>query len=215
MAEVQQMRANQAQCWQCGEVVYKEYCMKNRNILFGLAVCLLAAMVLAGFASCSKKDKSYKIGDIGPGGGLVFYDKGSKSDGWQYLEAAPGDLGEAEWGAYRNTVSGTETAIGAGKKNTQLIVAFLKQNNETGCAAQLCDDYVLNGKRDWFLPSKDELDLMYKNIGEQGRGDFGTYYWSSSEDAHSYDAWFQSFSDGHQDYYRKNLGYSVRAVRAF
>jgi hypothetical protein len=31
----------------------------------------------------------YYVGDTGPTGCIVFYDKGSKSNGWQYLEAAP------------------------------------------------------------------------------------------------------------------------------
>ena len=34
----------------------------------------------------------YKIGDEGPAGGVIFYDKGEYSDGWRYLEAAPADL---------------------------------------------------------------------------------------------------------------------------
>jgi len=34
-------------------------------------------------------DVEYKIGDTGPAGGIVFYDKTSYSDGWRYLEAAP------------------------------------------------------------------------------------------------------------------------------
>jgi transcriptional regulator with XRE-family HTH domain len=35
----------------------------------------------------------YKIGDTGPAGGLIFYDKGNNIGGWRYLEAAPADLG--------------------------------------------------------------------------------------------------------------------------
>jgi len=34
----------------------------------------------------------YSIGDRGPAGGWIFYDKGTTSDGWRYLEAAPSDL---------------------------------------------------------------------------------------------------------------------------
>ena len=32
---------------------------------------------------------AYILQDTGPGGGLIFFDKGSYSDGWRYLEAAP------------------------------------------------------------------------------------------------------------------------------
>jgi hypothetical protein len=35
---------------------------------------------------------TYKIGDRGPAGGWIFYDKGVISDGWRYLEAAPVEM---------------------------------------------------------------------------------------------------------------------------
>jgi len=33
--------------------------------------------------------KTYKVGDTGPGGGIIFFDKTSVTNGWRYLEAAP------------------------------------------------------------------------------------------------------------------------------
>ncbi len=53
---------------------------------------LIAFMAIFCFVSCSDSSSSYEIGDKGPAGGYVFYDKGSYSDGWRYLEAAPNDL---------------------------------------------------------------------------------------------------------------------------
>jgi hypothetical protein len=160
-------------------------------------------------------DKEYRIGDTGPAGGIIFYVREGAAPGeWQYLEAAPRDLPKAQWGRegfFIGTLSGT----GLGKRNTEFIVKVLQKGGETGRAAQLCAGYELNGYRDWFLPSKDELDLMYKNLKTKGLGGFSNdYYWSSSEDGNSY-ACFQDFSDGEQYLSSKGFTYSVRAVRAF
>jgi len=81
----------------------------------------------------------------------------------------------------------------------------------------------VNGYKDWFLPSKDELNLMYLNLRQKGLGNYKTtadttnwthIYWSSSQ-PNNYFAWYQDFSSGNQDYSLKGNTWSVRAVRAF
>jgi hypothetical protein len=162
----------------------------------------------------------YRIGGRGPAGGWIFYDKGVYSNGWRYLEAAPaGTEFRAEWGAYNKDVSGTATAVGTGKRNTQVIVEYLRRIGENGKAAQLCDELTVgDGYDDWFLPSKDELDLMYRNLKQKGLGEFSnSIYWSSSQFNHDI-SWTQDFSDGRQYDYgvnNKNRANSVRCVRAF
>jgi hypothetical protein len=156
----------------------------------------------------------YKIGDTGPAGGIVFYDKFSSSGGWRYLEAAPVDTEQRfPWGY--SSHDGTSYALGDGKKNTQLIVEELRKN-KVGGAAQYCDDLEYGGYADWFLPSRDELDLIYRNLKEQGLGDFGSdWYWSSSGGV-GYDfEYVQKFSNGQQDTSNRNNTYTVRAIRQF
>ena len=155
----------------------------------------------------------YSIGDLGPAGGIVFYDKGSISDGWRYLEAAPSDLSDYKWGDTVTSVT-TGTAIGTGESNTEAIVAAMEAANFTeDYAAKACANYTLGGKDDWFLPSKDELDELYKQ--RIAIGSFkANYYWSSSQSIPNL-AWLQLFSNGYQYNGVKNYDRHVRAVRAF
>ena len=162
------------------------------------------------------ENAQYKIGDRGPAGGIVFYDKENNSDGWRYLEAAPVNLQIANWGD-AIIVSGTKDEIGSGKRNTELIIVELNRKREIGRAAQLCRAYTLNGYNDWFLPSKDELYLMYKNLKQKGLGGFGDYiYWSSTLDQTNNNyAWYQNFFDGDIQRNPKWISLYVRAIRAF
>jgi len=161
--------------------------------------------------------KVYKIGESGEAGGIVFYDKGAYSGGWRYLEAAPSDTEfTAQWGNNGLNVPGTSTSAGSGKRNTQLINDYIGSNAASVYAAQLCAALNYDGFYDWYLPSRDELDLMYKNLKQKGLGNFsGEWYWSSSQD-HNRDAWSYNFNNGSQNAttYKLNT-YSVRAVRAF
>ncbi len=155
-------------------------------------------------------DVHYAIGDPGPAGGIVFY---ITEGGLHGLEAAPADQSsDAEWGCYGTSISGADgTAVGKGAQNTADILAGC---SEAGIAAEIADDYTLNGYDDWFLPSKKELKLLYqqKTVVD---GFANYYYWSSSE-YNSVKAWYQYFYNGSQDYfYYKNFTHRVRAVRAF
>ena len=85
-----------------------------------------------------------------------------------------------------------------------------------GAAASLCRNYRGGGFTDWFLPSKDELNELYKNKAVVGGLATG-FYWSSSEDVgNNYaGAWLQYFGLGGQGGGNKLYPYYVRAVRAF
>jgi len=172
----------------------------------------------------------YNIGDPGPAGGIVFYDKGDTSGGWRYLEAAPADTEfSAEWGLYGTDILNTSTGIGTGMANTTAIVEAIVAASAgqmapiTNTAAQRCDALEFGGFDDWFLPSKDELNLMYENIegfNTTGRIVTVTYWSSSAYRGHSrYYTWTQRFSDGVQDLPNTNIkrtdALRVRAVRAF
>jgi TolB-like protein len=170
----------------------------------------------SGNTNRNTSGRTYNIGDIGPAGGIIFYDKGVFSNGWRYLEAAPaGAEFTAEWGAYEKDVANTMTAVGFGKQNTQIIVEYLNRIGERNRAAQICAALDINGYKDWFLPSKDELDLMYKNLKQKRLGGFSNnWYWSSSQGSLS-DAWYQNFNRGRQRDNDKDNTHTVRAVRAF
>ena len=95
-------------------------------------------------------------------------------------------------------------------------------------AVSLCSNLTLGGYSDWFLPSKDELNLMWTNLADSDStgsnsgvtdsgnlGDFAaSVYWSSTEDDSGY-AWFQHFYNGILNTTNKSTTNYVRAVRAF
>lgn len=147
-------------------------------------------------------------------GGIIFYIDGTGQHG---LVCAPSDQGiRIAWGCYGATIAGADgTAIGTGNQNT---IDIMSGCATLGIAAQLCGDLVLGGYDDWYLPSKDELNLLWLNRTIIGGFSVANYssYWSSSEYSNTY-AWLQSFITGTQFY--DNKGYSqdhyVRAIRSF
>ena len=160
-------------------------------------------------------------------GGIIFYLDGNGGG----LIAAPTDQSNgADWGCSTTQISGADGfQIGTGGQNTIEI--------EVGCttpgtAADICANLSLGGYSDWFLPSRDELNIMYYNIGQGnvlGLGNIGSFangtYYSSTQAGVSY-AWGQVFvnsgtnTGGDQYMFSKNhpsatVNFNVRAVRAF
>jgi hypothetical protein len=157
--------------------------------------------------------KTYAIGDIGPSGvGIVFY---ITDGGLHGLEAAPadwhgGDDPTKQWKNINSPTGGTLTGVGYGYANTYGHLTGIEHP-----AAATCRGYRSGFEGDWFLPSKDELNLLYQQKALVGG--FGNYfYWSSSEVNYAY-SWYQSFRTGNQGSYSKITGYTlrVRPVRAF
>ena len=64
----------------------------------------------------------------------------------------------------------------------------------------------------WRLPTKDELNMLYKNKEEIG-GFSNNYYWSSTYYS-GLCVWTQYFANGTQNGSSKNYSMRVRAVRS-
>lgn len=150
-----------------------------------------------------------QIGDTGPAGGIVFHVTACGG-----LEAAPEDQGTAEWGCFGILIPGADgTAVGTGAQNTiDILNAGCTSEGGEPIAAELANNYSLNGFSDWYLPAWDELDLLYqqRNVIVGLPED---YYWSSTE--HNDEFGIHNSLDGSADISHKSITIRVRSIRAF
>ena len=80
-------------------------------------------------------------------------------------------------------------------------------------AKTLCDDMVLNGYDDWYLPSLATLNTLQRNKEIIGGFNNGAY-WSATDDTYNPDeAWYVYFNDGANSSSNKSNIYDVRAFR--
>jgi hypothetical protein len=151
----------------------------------------------------------HTLGGPGPAGGIICYLNGQSG-----MEVAPSDQsGGCAWGCEGLNMS-TSSAIGQGEINAANILTDCADLN---CAARICDNFSLAGYDDWFLPSQEELALIYTNVYLTEKSDFGSFtlYWSSTE-SDSDQAWRHLFISNDQlAYYKSNDVPKVRAVRSF
>jgi len=123
---------------------------------------------------------------------------------------------ETEWGcdgSYITSGNGADSESDGAANTSAIITDCLT----AGIAARVCNDYSItvlgNTFNDWYLPSKNEIYILYSQKNNIANFQ-NSQYWSSTEYSSSY-AWDQAFSNGSQDDRRKYDAYRVRAVRAF
>ena len=102
--------------------------------------------------------------------------------------------------------------------------AIVNQLGHTNSAAQLCLNLNTDGYNDWYLPSIDELNLLWQNrfnVNATLNGMSGVtqipqlaYFWSSGEYSNS-EAWVFLFDVGYAGGISKSNSYYVRAIRKF
>ena len=179
----------------------------------------------SGTISWEDRGTPYTIGDFAQGG-IVFWLDETGQHGLVCAKVDQDGGSEIQW--YNGTNTNTEAhgdGVYAGEMNTMLIIAN-QGSNSNDYAAGVCANLTVTegGKTygDWYLPSKQELNLMYQNkdtIDDTAEANGGSafpldYYWSSTE-SNIGNAWLQDFYNGFQGDNNKNDTFRVRAVRAF
>ena len=134
-----------------------------------------------------------------------------------------------KWANTSVATGATDTSIGKGSYNTDLIINS-QGATQTGYAAVLAKSYNGGGYTDWFLPSRNELDEVWKNRSiidstanaNNGSSFDSSWYWSSTEDSSNPAAWswyqlfmISNWADGAQNFTVKYNLVKARAIRAF
>ncbi len=178
----------------------------------------VADSISGGFAGQSN---AHYIGEIF-GGGVIFHL-------WRDAQGAQHglivDLVNLSDSSVWSNVS--QLAVGAGAeslwdgRNNSLAIAA--QAGHSSSAASLCLNSTNGGQSDWYLPSNQELNLLWNNLynvsralsqipGSQGFDQVS--FWSSTE-VYSNQVLSLFFHDGDIGYYGKLESHAVRAIRAF
>jgi len=139
----------------------------------------------AGADGAAAPTMTYRVGDIGPAGGFIFFvDTAGEFADFDYLEAAPagwsggGDpqLPLCDDAAARATSRSAWAAhaLGAGQENTAALVdeGCGTDGTAVGAAVALSLDVGGATYADWYVPSLAELHLLVREARARGAGGF-------------------------------------------
>ncbi|MCX6256832.1 MAG: DUF1566 domain-containing protein [Bacteroidia bacterium] len=183
-------------------------------------VSQLMSVPYALFAEKCSTSSSHYIGEL-YGGGVVFHVYKDNNGNEHGLIVSLNDLSSgAEWGLNGTDVPNCES-IWNGAANTSSIISAGGLAND---AAGLCNASCSGGQTDWYLPSIQELNLLWINLFDVNKTLNATsgaqeieanHYWSSTETDANY-AWYIGFGYGTINNSQSKLSsYYVRGVRAY
>ncbi|OIQ29385.1 MAG: hypothetical protein BM564_06725 [Bacteroidetes bacterium MedPE-SWsnd-G2] len=169
----------------------------------------------------STSENTHHIGEF-YGGGIVFYTYDNGNHGLIISTEDMSDGDEVEWGFKDDDISEAESEWN-GSGNT---LALVEEGVESDEAAGLCNNYNSGNFSDWYLPSLNELQLIFKSLYIINKtldsdSDSNTYglsvndsYWSSTQqnDEKSY---LLKLDHMKAEKKKKDEDHKVRAIRAF
>jgi len=124
------------------------------------------------------------------------------------LTICPDDYSvKIKWGEYG--VNTNAKSLNDGDDNCSKIIDKLGTFNNY--AAKVCDELDAYGYTDWYLPSRDELKVIFENKSAVGNF-LESSYWSSTE-YDGFNAFYVSFINGYSTQTSKEYEYRVRCVR--
>lgn len=150
---------------------------------------------------------------LSPDGNVAMYAAASDGPGTYTWNDGSLNYTDTSMANCTTATPGTGTCL-TGEANTLFLAAAGGEPDYPFNAAQYCHDLDAHGSSDWYLPSQDELNMLYVNRNTGGFA--GTFvdnrYWSSSEYS-SLDVNRQNFLNGNQSNHEKTLSFNVRCVR--
>lgn len=157
------------------------------------------------------------------GGGKIGYIDSSGLHGF-IVASSDQVTTPVRWSGYGTSVFDLKNPaeIGYGLSNTTRITNFYVGSSLKEYAAKICEDLVLNGYDDWFLPSINELEHMHLKKNLIGGFSTSNWYWSSSnifsganynQEPGNPRAW--NFNSGVSNGFTPNSLMNVRAIRKF
>lgn len=114
----------------------------------------------------------------------------------------------SEWADNYKFINATESGLGNGKINTEIITN--KSGSEN--AAYIASHYQINGIAGWHLPSTDEIAPMSTNSGDIGQYSPNHFYWTSSEVDANY-AWAMNISTGELIQMNKKTRLHIKPIK--